>query len=123
MCWCYAVPEERYAQHGVRRYGFHGTGHPFVSEQAATLLGRSVSGLHLVTAHLGNGCSATAVRVGVSVDTTMGLTPLDGLMMETCSGDVDAGLIGHLAERPGMDLDQVTPDASSRWWCRPTWNS
>ncbi len=104
----YAVPEEWYTQHGVRRYGFHGTSHRFVSEQAGTLLGRPVSELRLVTAHLGNGCSATAVRDGVSVDTTMGLTPLDGLVMGTRSGDVDPGLIAYLAERTGMGLDPLT---------------
>ena len=104
----YAVPEEWYTQHGVRRYGFHGTSHRFVSQQAATLLGRPVSELRLVTAHLGNGCSATAVRDGVSIDTTMGLTPLDGLVMGTRSGDVDPGLIAYLAERTGMGLDRLT---------------
>jgi acetate kinase len=104
----YAVPEEWYTQHGVRRYGFHGTSHRFVSEQAATLLGRPVSELRLVTAHLGNGCSATAVRDGVSIDTTMGLTPLDGLVMGTRSGDVDPGLIAYLADRTGMGLDRLT---------------
>ena len=104
----YAVPEEWYTQHGVRRYGFHGTSHRFVSQQAATLLGRPVSELRLVTAHLGNGCSATAVRDGISIDTTMGLTPLDGLVMGTRSGDVDPGLIAYLAERTGMGLDRLT---------------
>jgi len=104
----YAVPEEWYTQHGVRRYGFHGTSHRFVSERAATLLGRPASELRLVTAHLGNGCSATAVRDGISVDTTMGLTPLDGLVMGTRSGDVDPGLIAYLADRTGMGLDVLT---------------
>ena len=104
----YAVPEEWYTQHGVRRYGFHGTSHRFVSEQAARLLDRPVSELRLVTAHLGNGCSATAVRDGVSIDTTMGLTPLDGLVMGTRSGDVDPGLIAYLAGRTGMGLGRLT---------------
>jgi acetate kinase len=104
----YAVPEEWYTRHGVRRYGFHGTSHRFVSQQAATLLGRPVSELRLVTAHLGNGCSATAVHDGISIDTTMGLTPLDGLVMGTRSGDVDPGLIAYLAERTGMGLDPLT---------------
>ena len=104
----YAVPEEWYTRHGVRRYGFHGTSHRFVSQQAATLLGRPVSELRLVTAHLGNGCSATAVHDGISIDTTMGLTPLDGLVMGTRSGDVDPGLIAYLAERTGIGLDPLT---------------
>jgi acetate kinase len=104
----YAVPEEWYTRHGVRRYGFHGISHRFVSEQAAALLGRPPRELRLVTAHLGNGCSATAVRDGVSVDTTMGLTPLDGLVMGTRSGDVDPGLLGYLAGRTGMNVDELT---------------
>ena len=104
----YAVPEEWYTRHGVRRYGFHGTSHRFVSEQAASMLGRPLRGLRLVTAHLGNGCSATAVRDGVSVDTTMGLTPLDGLVMGTRSGDVDPGLLAYLAGRTGMNVDELT---------------
>jgi acetate kinase len=104
----YAVPEEWYTDHGVRRYGFHGISHRFVSEQAAALFGRSPRELRLVTVHLGNGCSAAAVRDGVSVDTTMGLTPLDGLVMGTRSGDVDPGVLGYMAERTGMDAGQLT---------------
>ena len=104
----YAVPEEWYTRHGVRRYGFHGISHRFVSEQAATMLDRPPGELRLVTAHLGNGCSATAVRDGVSVDTTMGLTPLDGLVMGTRSGDVDPGLISYLAGRTRMNVDELT---------------
>ena len=103
----YAVPEEWYTQHGVRRYGFHGTSHRFVSEQAAVLLDRPSRELRLVTAHLGNGCSATAVRDGVSVDTTMGLTPLEGLVMGTRSGDVDPGLIDYMAGQTGMTASQL----------------
>jgi acetate kinase len=104
----YAVPEEWYTRYGVRRYGFHGISHRFVSEQAAAQLGRPPGELRLVTAHLGNGCSATAVRDGVSVDTTMGLTPLDGLVMGTRSGDVDPGLLAYMAGRTGMSLDELT---------------
>ena len=104
----YAVPEEWYTRYGVRRYGFHGTSHRFVSEQAAAMLGRPLSELRLVTAHLGNGCSAAAVRDGVSVDTTRGLTPLEGLVMGTRSGDVDPGLLGYMADRTGMSLDEIT---------------
>jgi len=104
----YAVPEEWYTRYGVRRYGFHGISHQFVSQQAAVLLGRPPGELRLVTAHLGNGCSAAAVRDGVSVDTTMGLTPLEGLVMGTRSGDVDPGLLGYLAGRTGRSLDELT---------------
>ena len=106
----YAVPEEWYTRYGVRRYGFHGTSHRFVSERAAALLGRPPGELRLVTAHLGNGCSAAAIRDGVSVDTTMGLTPLEGLVMGTRSGDVDPGVFGYLAGRTGQSaagLDDV----------------
>ena len=104
----YAVPEEWYTRHGVRRYGFHDVSHRFVSEQAATMLDRPPGELRLVTAHLGNGCSATAVRDGVSVEqTTMGLTPLDGLVMGTRSGDVDPGLLGLLAGSR-MNVDELT---------------
>jgi acetate kinase len=104
----YAVPEEWYTRYGVRRYGFHGTSHRFVAERAAALLGRPLAELRLVTAHLGNGCSAAAVREGRSVDTTMGLTPLEGLVMGTRSGDVDPGVFGYLADRAGLTVDQVT---------------
>jgi acetate kinase len=104
----YAVPEEWYTQYGVRRYGFHGTSHRFVSEQAAALLNKSPGELRLVTAHLGNGCSAAAIRDGVSVDTTMGLTPMEGLVMGTRSGDVDPGVFGYLAGRTGQGSEELT---------------
>src|SRR5215831_9433642 len=103
----YAVPEEWYARHGVRRYGFHGTSHRFVSERAAVLLGRPLGELRLVTAHLGDGCSAAAIKDGVSVDTTMGLTPLEGLVMGTRSGDIDPGVFAYLADRAGLTIDEL----------------
>ena len=104
----YAVPEEWYTRHGVRRYGFHGTSHRFVSAQTAAMLGRPLQELRLVTAHLGNGCSAAAVRDGTSVDTTMGLTPMEGLVMGTRSGDVDPGLLSYLVRQTGRDVDELT---------------
>jgi acetate kinase len=104
----YAVPEHWYTDHGVRRYGFHGTSHRYVSHEAARRLGRPVTSLRLVTAHLGNGASVAAVRDGESVDTTMGLTPLEGLVMGTRSGDVDPGLFGYLADRAGLGVEDVT---------------
>jgi acetate kinase len=104
----YAVPEQWYTRYGVRRYGFHGTSHRFVSQRAAALLGRPPGELRLVTAHLGNGCSAAAVRDGVSVDTTMGLTPMEGLVMGTRSGDVDPGLLDYLAGQTGQDVGELT---------------
>jgi acetate kinase len=110
----YAVPEEWYRRYGVRRYGFHGTSHRYVSERAAVLLGRPLSGLRLVTAHLGNGCSAAAIRGGVSVDTTMGMTPLEGLVMGTRSGDVDPGLLGYLTGQTGQTAAELTEVLGTR---------
>jgi acetate kinase len=110
----YAVPEEWYTRYGVRRYGFHGTSHQFVSERAAVLIGRPPGELDLVTAHLGNGCSAAAIRGGVSVDTTMGLTPLEGLVMGTRSGDVDPGMLGYLAEQTGQAAAELTDVLNTR---------
>jgi acetate kinase len=104
----YAVPQEWYTRYGVRRYGFHGTSHRFVSHQAAALLGKPPGELRLVTAHLGNGCSAAAIRDGVSVDTTMGLTPMEGLVMGTRSGDIDPGVFGYLADRTGQTAEELT---------------
>jgi acetate kinase len=104
----YAVPEEWYTRYGVRRYGFHGTSHRFVSERAAALLQQPPGELRLVTAHLGNGCSATAMRDGISVDTTMGLTPMEGLVMGTRSGDVDPGVFGYLASQCGQTAEELT---------------
>ena len=122
----YAVPEDWYARYGVRRYGFHGTSYRFVSERAAALLARDpdeprdphqarpAAALRLVVAHLGNGCSAAAIRGGESVDTTMGLTPMEGLVMGTRSGDVDPGLLGYLAERTGQDAAALTETLDTR---------
>jgi acetate kinase len=119
----YAVPQEWYTRHAVRRYGFHGTSYRFVSERAATLLGHPSAGhpsghppaaLRLVVAHLGNGCSAAAISGGRSVDTTMGLTPMEGLVMGTRSGDVDPGLLGYLAEQTGRGAADLTDVLDTR---------
>lgn len=114
VAYRYAVPAEWYDEHRVRRYGFHGTSHRYVSHRAAEMLGRPLEDLRLVTLHLGNGCSAAAVRGGRSVDTTMGLTPLEGLVMGTRSGDVDPGLMGYVAERLGLDVDGVVDVLNTR---------
>ncbi len=103
----YAVPYALYEQHAVRRYGFHGSSHRFVAQGAAERLGQPLESLELVTAHLGNGCSACAIRHGKSLDTTMGLTPLEGLVMGTRSGDVDPNLFTFLAEQAGSSLQQT----------------
>lgn len=103
----YAVPEEAYVRHGVRRYGFHGTSHAFVARRTARFLGRPLSELDLITLHLGNGASAAAIKGGRSIDTSMGLSPLEGLVMGTRSGDVDPAVIFHLVRQAGMTLDEV----------------
>jgi acetate kinase len=106
--YVYAIPYELYQRHKIRRYGFHGTSHRYVAGEAAKRLGKPLEELHLVTAHLGNGCSACAIKNGRSVDTTMGLTPLEGLVMGTRSGDVDPNLHQFVSEKTGHDLSQVT---------------
>lgn len=109
----YAVPQSWFEDHGVRRFGFHGLSHQYVAACAAEMLGRDPDELHLVTVHLGNGCSACAVRGGVSVDTTMGLTPLEGLVMGTRSGDIDAGALAYIGHRVGLDLDGVVGELTN----------
>ena len=104
----YAVPQRWHHDFGVRRYGFHGTSFRFVVNRAAEQLDRSVGDLALIVTHLGNGCSAAAVLDGECVDTTMGLTPLEGLVMGTRSGDVDPGLLGYVSQRCGQTLSQLT---------------
>ena len=99
----YAVPTSLYADHGVRRYGFHGTSHAYVAKRAAALLGRPLDALKLVTLHLGNGASAAAIDGGRSVDTSMGTTPLEGLVMGTRSGDLDPGVVLSLCRREGVE--------------------
>ena len=106
--YLYAVPYELYQEHRVRRYGFHGTSHRYVAGEAALRLGKPLESLQLITAHLGNGVSACAVKAGRSLDTTMGLTPLEGLVMGTRSGDVDPNLHEFLAHRTGQSLHQIS---------------
>jgi acetate kinase len=111
----YAVPREWAREHGVRRYGFHGTSHAFVSRGAAELLGRPLGETNTVVLHLGNGASATAVAGGRSVDTSMGMTPLEGLVMGTRSGDVDPALGAHLHRVAGLgpaEVDRALNSAS-----------
>ena len=103
----YGVPYEYYEKHKIRRYGFHGTSHYFVSHRAAELLGQPIEKLKIVTCHLGNGSSITAVDGGKSVDTSMGFTPLAGVVMGTRSGDVDPALLPFIAKAENMNLDQV----------------
>lgn len=102
--YLYALPYELYEKHRVRRYGFHGTSHWYVSEKAAEFLGKPLDKLKLITIHLGNGASMAAVKDGEGIDTSMGMTPLEGLVMGTRSGDVDPALPFFLAGNLGMDL-------------------
>lgn len=103
----YAVPHRLYDDSRIRRYGFHGTSHHYVSIEASRRLGKTPAETSLVIMHLGNGCSACAVREGKSVDCTMGLTPMEGLVMGTRSGDVDPGLHKFLQDRAGMTLQEI----------------
>lgn len=113
----YAVPARWYEEFGVRRYGMHGTSHRFVSQRAAQILteadGRDPATLKTVVAHLGNGCSATAVLGGRSVDTTMGLTPLEGLVMGTRSGDLDPAVVELVADRTGESVTEIVRQLNS----------
>jgi len=103
----YALPYEMYARHRVRRYGFHGTSHKFVAGECARLLNKDLSACNLITIHLGNGCSITAIEKGRSVDTSLGMTPLEGLVMGTRSGDLDPAIHAFLARNVGMDIDAI----------------
>ena len=97
--YLYALPYDLYETHRIRRYGFHGTSHRYVAARCAERLGKPAQALNAITCHLGNGCSITAVQAGRSVDTSMGLTPLEGLVMGTRSGDIDPAIVFHLAEK------------------------
>jgi acetate kinase len=103
----YATPYEWYTEHHVRRYGFHGSSHRYVSREAARYLGKALETVNLVTLHLGNGASAAAVQRGFSIDTSMGLTPLEGLVMGTRSGDIDPALHFYMMRRTGMSADEL----------------
>lgn len=105
--YLYGLPYEYYEKYKVRRYGFHGTSHDFVSNRAAEILGKKREDLKIIICHLGNGASISAVQNGKCVDTSMGLTPLEGLIMGTRSGDVDPAIISFLADKEGLSADQV----------------
>lgn len=105
--YLYAIPWSLYAEHRLRRYGFHGSSHQFITEETARRLNKSVDEVSLISVHLGNGCSATAIQAGQSVDTTMGLTPLEGLVMGTRSGSIDPGLLLHLQRQMNWSADDV----------------
>lgn len=105
--YLYALPHTLYKKHQIRRYGFHGTSHAYVSKKAAEYLQQPYDELKIITLHLGNGASAAAIDRGQCVDTSMGLTPLEGLVMGTRSGDLDPAIIFYLARETGMDMDTI----------------
>ena len=107
VAYTYALPYEYYEQDKVRRYGFHGTSHKYVAQRAAAMLGKKPEELKLISCHLGNGSSVTAVDGGKSVDTSMGFTPLAGLPMGTRAGDLDAGILQYLMNKHGMNIDEM----------------
>ncbi len=106
VAYTYALPHELYEKYRVRRYGFHGTSHRYVARRAAALLGKGKYDVNVITTHLGNGCSMAAVKNGRSVDTSMGMTPLEGLVMGTRSGDFDPAILFYLADK-GYDIKQM----------------
>ena len=105
--YLYALPYDLYEKHGIRRYGFHGTSHFYVSARAADMMGKDIKDLKIITAHLGNGASVCAIRNGESIDTSMGFTPLEGLAMGTRSGDLDPAIVGFLAEKENLSTAEV----------------
>ena len=106
--YMYAIPYELYDKYAVRRYGFHGTSHRYVSARALEFLGMKVEGSKVITAHIGNGGSLAAVKDGKCVDTSMGLTPLEGVMMGTRSGDIDGGAVSFIMKKEGLDADGIS---------------
>lgn len=105
--YLYGIPNEYYEKYKVRRYGFHGTSHSFVSKRVAEILGKNVKELKTIVCHLGNGASVSAIMNGKSVDTSMGFTPLEGLIMGTRSGDLDSAILPYIAEKDNLTIDQV----------------
>jgi acetate kinase len=105
--YMYPIPKILYKKHQVRRYGFHGTSHQYVSERMAKLVNKPLEALNLITCHIGNGCSVTAIKNGKSFDTSMGMTPLEGLMMGTRSGDIDPAIVTHTMAKEDLTLGEV----------------
>lgn len=105
--YLYAIPMEAYTEHKIRRYGFHGISHSFVSSRAAEIFGKDIKDLKIITCHLGNGSSVAAIKNGEVIDTSMGFTPLEGLIMGTRSGDIDPTIIQYLVDKADMSLDKA----------------
>ena len=107
IAYLYGLPYEMYVKYGLRRYGFHGTSHKYVAQQAAEMMGEHMSDLRFITCHLGNGASIAAIKYGKSIDTSMGYTPLEGLVMGTRSGEIDPAIIPFLMEKENMNAQQI----------------
>ncbi len=105
--YTYGLPYDYYRKLGIRKYGFHGTSHEYVAHEAARMLGKHLSDLKVITCHLGNGCSITAVKNGRSIDTSMGFTPLEGLLMGTRCGDIDPALVTYLMRKRGLNVQEM----------------
>lgn len=105
--YLYAIPYRLYEEYAIRRYGFHGTSHRYVADMASNIIGKPLNKIKMVTCHLGNGCSITAIKEGKSIDTSMGFTPLEGLIMGTRSGDIDPAIIFYLTERVGLSVQEI----------------
>ena len=105
LAYHYAIPHSLYTKYGVRRYGFHGTSHRYVSEKACEILGLNKNNSRIITCHLGNGSSITAIKDGKSIDTSMGMTPVEGLIMGTRCGDLDAGVLTYIMQREELDVN------------------
>lgn len=105
--YLYALPYQLYRRHKIRRYGFHGTSHRYVAYRYRQLTGKDLENTNIITLHLGNGCSACAIKHGISVDTSMGLTPLEGLVMGTRGGDIDPSIIEFLSHKEAMSLNEI----------------
>lgn len=106
--YMYAIPYEYYEKYRIRKYGFHGTSHKFVANKAANLIGKDMKDLKIITCHLGNGASITAIRNGKSIDTSMGFTPVDGLIMGTRTGEVDPGVLIYIADKENLNVQGVS---------------
>lgn len=105
--YLYAVPQEFYEKYGVRKYGFHGTSHRYIAEKTAEVMGRDVNNLKTISCHIGNGASLCAIKDGKSLDTSMGFTPLSGLVMGTRTGDIDPAVIPYISMKSGLDLKEI----------------
>lgn len=108
MAYMYAIPYEYYDKHKVRKYGFHGTSHKYVARRAAEMIGKPIEELKIITCHLGNGASVTAIKNGKSIDTSMGFTPLAGLVMGSRSGNIDPAIVSYIAENENITATEVT---------------